>query len=192
MPSHPVEARALRTGNLDEAIEAVTRIYCPHTVEVVGRARGIDAFLKITHSTFQPLVGLSYSASVKIDAQNMSRLFLMMHCARGAASTSTGERQAALLARPAVGQRPLPNLLKLIGKRAQLASRRSMSKRTDFCTKAGSNQSLVSKFAENGMVWPAFHSAWRHSWVVDAAPRAQCIIRNRRDMFCASILTDAL
>jgi hypothetical protein len=67
-----------------------------------------------------------------------------------------------------------------------------MSMRTDFCTKAGSNQSLVSKFAENGMVWPAFHSALRHSWVVDAAPRAQCIIRNRRDMFCASILTGAL
>jgi hypothetical protein len=43
MPSHPDEARALRTGNLDEAIEAVARIYCPHTVEAVGRARGIDA-----------------------------------------------------------------------------------------------------------------------------------------------------
>jgi AraC-like DNA-binding protein len=94
MPSHPDEARTLRTGNLDEAIEAVARIYCPHTVEVVGRARSIDAFLKITHSTFQPLVGLSYSAPVKIDAQNMSRLFLMMHCARGAAST-TQERRTA-------------------------------------------------------------------------------------------------
>jgi AraC-like DNA-binding protein len=94
MPSHPDEARALRTDDIDEAIEAVTRIYCPHTVEVVGRARGIDALLKVTHSTFQPLVGLSYSAPVKIDAQNMSRLFLMMHCARGAAST-TQERRTA-------------------------------------------------------------------------------------------------
>jgi hypothetical protein len=36
-----------------------------------------------------------------------------------------------------------------------------MSKRTDFCMKAGSDHSLVSKFAENGMVWPAFHSALR-------------------------------
>ncbi len=88
------DERALRTRNLDEAIDAVTSVYCPHTVEVVGRARGIDAFLKVTRSTFQPLVGLSYSAPVKIDAQNMSRLFLMMHCARGAASTTQENRTA--------------------------------------------------------------------------------------------------
>jgi AraC-like DNA-binding protein len=59
MPSNPDEARALRTGDLDEAIEAVTRIYCPHTVEVVGRARGIDAFLKITHTTVADHLGIS-------------------------------------------------------------------------------------------------------------------------------------
>jgi hypothetical protein len=86
--------RALRTRNLDEAIDAVTRVYCPHTVEVVGRPRGVDAVLKVTHSTFQPLVKLSYSAPVKIDAQNFSRLFLMMHCARGAASTAQEHRTA--------------------------------------------------------------------------------------------------
>jgi hypothetical protein len=60
MPAtHDLEERALHTRNLDEAIDAVTRVYCPHTIEVVGRARGIEAFLKVTHSTFQPLVGLS-------------------------------------------------------------------------------------------------------------------------------------
>jgi AraC-like DNA-binding protein len=89
-----LEERVLRTRNLDEAIDAVTRVYCPHTIEVVGRARGIEAFLKVTDSTFQPLVGLSYSAPVKIDAQNMSRLFLMMHCARGAAATTQENRRA--------------------------------------------------------------------------------------------------
>jgi AraC-like DNA-binding protein len=95
MPANrdPAE-RALRTRNLDEAIDAVTRVYCPHTVEVVGRTHDIDAFLKVTHSTFQPLVGLSYSAPVKIDAQNMSRLFLMMQCVGGAATT-TQERRTA-------------------------------------------------------------------------------------------------
>jgi AraC-like DNA-binding protein len=86
--------RVLRTRNLDEAIDAVTRVYCPHRVEVAGRARGIDALLKVTHSTFQPLVGLSYSVPVKIETQNMSRLFLMMHCARGAASTIQEHRTA--------------------------------------------------------------------------------------------------
>lgn len=77
----------MRTRNLDEAIDAVTKVYCPHTVEVVGQPRDIDAALEVKHSTFQPLVSLSYSAPVEIDAQNFSGLFLMMRCARGAAST---------------------------------------------------------------------------------------------------------
>jgi AraC-like DNA-binding protein len=93
-PNRDPDGGALRTRNLDEAIDAVTRVYCPHTVEVAGRARGIEAFLTVTRSTFQPLIGLSYSAPVKIDAQNMSRLFLMMHCARGAAATTQERRRA--------------------------------------------------------------------------------------------------
>jgi len=59
MPSRPDDTPLLRTRDLDEAIDAVTRVYCPHSVEVAGRARGIDAVLKVTHSTFQPLVDLS-------------------------------------------------------------------------------------------------------------------------------------
>src|ERR1700730_18213037 len=86
------DGRAVRTRDLDEAIDAVTKVYCPHTIEVMGRARGIDALLNVRYSTFQPLVGLSYSTPVKIDAQNMSRLFLMMHCASGAASTTQEHR----------------------------------------------------------------------------------------------------
>ena len=78
----------MRTRDLDEAIEAVTKVYCPHTIQVVGPARNIDALLEVTHLTSQPLVELSYGAPVKIDAGNFPRLFLMMHCARGRASTS--------------------------------------------------------------------------------------------------------
>ena len=93
MPANPDrDGRAVRTRDLDEAIDAVTKVYCPHTIEVMGRARGIDALLNVRYSTFQPLVGLSYSTPVKIDAQNMSRLFLMMHCASGAASTTQEHR----------------------------------------------------------------------------------------------------
>jgi AraC-like DNA-binding protein len=84
----------MHTRNLDEAIDAVTKVYCPHTVEVVGPARDIDVFLEVNHPTSQPLVSLSYNAPVKIDAMNFSRLFLMMHCERGAAA-STQERRWA-------------------------------------------------------------------------------------------------
>jgi AraC-like DNA-binding protein len=84
----------MRTRNLDEAIDAVSKVYCPHTVEVVGPVGDIDALLEVAHPTSQPLVSLSYSVPVKIDALNFSRLFLMMHCARGAAAATQGRRSA--------------------------------------------------------------------------------------------------
>jgi AraC-like DNA-binding protein len=84
----------VRTRNLDEAIDAVSKVYCPHTVEVMGPIGEMDAFLEVNHPTSQPLVSLSYSAPVKIDAQNFSRLFLMMGCDSGAAAT-TQERRSA-------------------------------------------------------------------------------------------------
>ncbi|MBX9842207.1 MAG: AraC family transcriptional regulator [Xanthobacteraceae bacterium] len=84
----------MRTRNLDEAIDAVSKVYCPHTVEVMGPIGEVDAFLEVNHPTSQPLVSLSYSVPVKIDAQNFSRLFLMMGCASGAAAT-TQERRSA-------------------------------------------------------------------------------------------------
>jgi AraC-like DNA-binding protein len=84
----------MRTRNLDEAIDAVSKVYCPHTVEVVGPVGDIDALLEVAHPTSQPLVSLSYSVPVKIDALNFSRLFLMMHCARGTAATTQGRRSA--------------------------------------------------------------------------------------------------
>jgi transcriptional regulator GlxA family with amidase domain len=32
----------MRTHDLDEAIDAVTKVYCPHTVEITGRTRMVD------------------------------------------------------------------------------------------------------------------------------------------------------
>ena len=84
----------MRTRNLEEAIDAVSKVYCPHTVEVVGPVGEVDALLEVAHPTSQPLVSLSYSVPVKIDALNFSRLFLMMHCERGAAATTQAHRSA--------------------------------------------------------------------------------------------------
>ncbi len=85
----------MRTRNLEEAIDAVSKIYCDHTVEVTGPVDEIDAFLDVRYPTLQPLVSLSYSAPVKIDALNFSRLFLMMRCEDGAAETTQEHRSAA-------------------------------------------------------------------------------------------------
>lgn len=84
----------MRTRNIDEAIDAVSKVYCPHTVEVLGPIADIDAFLEVNYPTWQPLVRLSYSAPVKIDAQNFFRLFLMMGCESGSASTTQGRFKA--------------------------------------------------------------------------------------------------
>jgi hypothetical protein len=39
----------MRTRNLDVAIDAVSKVYCPHTVEVVGPVCEIDALLEVAH-----------------------------------------------------------------------------------------------------------------------------------------------
>jgi|SRR5262245_26248057 hypothetical protein len=72
----------MRTRTLDEAIDAVSKLYCPHTVELTGRVRNTDAVPKVHHSaSSQPLVELSSGAPVNIDAENFPRLFFMMRCA---------------------------------------------------------------------------------------------------------------
>jgi AraC-like DNA-binding protein len=82
----------MRTRDLDEGIDAVARMFCPHTVEVVGRANDLNVTLDVKHPTTQPLVELSYAAPVRITS-NFSR-FLIMHCALGSASILQGGRTA--------------------------------------------------------------------------------------------------
>ena len=84
----------MRTQDLGEIIDAVTKVYCPHTIEVIGPPGRIDAVLNIDHPTTQPMVELAYGTSVKVDAGNFSRLFLMMHSTRGAASARQENRTA--------------------------------------------------------------------------------------------------
>jgi AraC-like DNA-binding protein len=84
----------VRIHDLDEAIEAVSKVYCPHTIEVIGPGRNLDAAFEVTHTASQPLVVLSYGTPVKIDAGNFPRLFLMMHCSQGNASANQANRRA--------------------------------------------------------------------------------------------------
>jgi AraC-like DNA-binding protein len=83
----------MRTRDLDEATAAVTRVYCPHTTRILGPSCDLDVLLEVTRPTSQPLVELSYGVPVTIDAGDFPRLFLMMHCARGSASTSQEKSQ---------------------------------------------------------------------------------------------------
>lgn len=82
----------MRTRDLDQAIDAVTRVYCPHRVRVAAPRREVDVSLDVAGPITQPLVGLSYAAPVDVDAGSFPHLFLMMHCAQGsAAATQSGQ-----------------------------------------------------------------------------------------------------
>src|SRR3977135_1229173 len=76
----------LRTSDLAEAIAAVSRIYCPHEVEIRGSNRGVNAELEGIHGGIQPVVGLRYSTPVRIDAGDFRQLMLMMTCVDGSAT----------------------------------------------------------------------------------------------------------
>lgn len=83
----------MRTRDLDEAVDEVTKAFCPHTVAVMGRGRTLDVRLEVKQpAALQPVVELAYEAPVTIDTR-VSRL-LVMHCVRGSAAALQQGRTA--------------------------------------------------------------------------------------------------
>jgi AraC-like DNA-binding protein len=78
------------TSDLQEAIAAVSRVYCPHDVKVLESNRGIDAVLDSTGPAGRQVVTLRYAAPVKIDAGTFENLLLLMTCVGGAAEATQG------------------------------------------------------------------------------------------------------
>ena len=54
----------IRTSDLTEAVDAVSRVYCPHEVEIRGSNRGVSATLEVIHGAVQRVMSLKYSAPV--------------------------------------------------------------------------------------------------------------------------------
>src|SRR5580700_10256291 len=84
----------MRTRNLDEATAAVTKVYCPHTTEIIGRKHALDIILDVERNKHVPLIRLSFNVPIKVDAQDFSHLFLMMHCSNGSACARQGTAMA--------------------------------------------------------------------------------------------------
>jgi AraC-like DNA-binding protein len=80
----------LVTTDLQEAIAAVSSIYCPHDVKVFESNRGIDAVLEASGASRQQVVALRYAAPVKIDAGTFENLLLFMTCVDGDAEATQG------------------------------------------------------------------------------------------------------
>jgi AraC-like DNA-binding protein len=79
------------TSDMEEAIAAVSRVYCPHDAKVLESNRGIDAVLESSGSGGRRVVTLRYAAPVKIDAGTFENLLLFMTCIDGAAEATQGK-----------------------------------------------------------------------------------------------------
>jgi AraC-like DNA-binding protein len=75
----------MRSKDIDELTAAVSKVYCGHTIRVAGPTSRVDGLLEVTNGP-QPLVRLSYGVPVTIEVGNFPDLFLIKHCAHGAAS----------------------------------------------------------------------------------------------------------
>jgi hypothetical protein len=62
----PTRKKLSRTSDLAEAVDAVSRVYCPHDVEIRRSDRPVNATLKVIRGRAQPVVGLRYSTPVII------------------------------------------------------------------------------------------------------------------------------
>jgi AraC-like DNA-binding protein len=91
----PATKLELSTPDLAEAIAAVSKVYCPHEVKILGSNRGVRTNLAALERPQHSIVSLRYSAPVHIDAGNFDNLMLMMTCTDGSARAGQGRQKVA-------------------------------------------------------------------------------------------------
>ncbi|NNU42013.1 cupin domain-containing protein [Ramlibacter montanisoli] len=77
------------TSDLEEAVAAVSRVYCDHELTVRGGDEAISSSLEVSGG-IQPVVSLRYSARVRIDAGDFENLLLVKTCTAGSATARQG------------------------------------------------------------------------------------------------------
>lgn len=126
----------LRTADLDETVDAVTRIYCPHSVRVRGSNRGVSSELEVHRVGALPVVSLKYSAPVDIDAGDFKSLMLMMSCTSGSARARQGRSDASWETGQTVPMCPdLPSQLCFDAEFAQRSVRIDTTLLDDLCAR---------------------------------------------------------
>jgi AraC-like DNA-binding protein len=90
----PAAKLKLSTADLAEAIAAVSYVYCPHEVKILGGNRGVKTNLEALQQANHRIVSLRYSAPVDIDAGTFDHLMLMMTCVDGSAQAAQGRHKA--------------------------------------------------------------------------------------------------
>jgi len=78
------------TSDLEEAVAAVSRVYCDHELTVRGGEDALSSSLEVVSGGVQPVVSLRYSARVRIDAGDFENLLLVKTCTAGSATARQG------------------------------------------------------------------------------------------------------
>lgn len=126
----------LRTVDLDEAVDAVTRIYCPHSLHIQGSNRGVSSDLEVNRAGALRIVDLKYSVRVHIDAGDFKRLMLIMSCTSGSAWARQGRSEASWLSGQTIPMSPdVPSQLAFDAEFAQRSVRIDLALLDELCAR---------------------------------------------------------
>lgn len=83
----------LSTTDREEAIAAVSRVYCAHELQLDPRSRTGTTTLQADGDGTVAHVGLGYGAAAEVDAGDLTGITLIMHAVSGAGSVHQGRRR---------------------------------------------------------------------------------------------------
>jgi AraC-like DNA-binding protein len=127
---------SLRTTDLDETIDAVSRLYCPHLVRVRGSNDSVSSEVEARRVCALQIVDLKYSARVQIDAGHFDNLMLVMSCVGGSASSQQGRSQASWSSGQTLPMSPgVPSVLDFDARFAQRSVRIDVESLQDMCAR---------------------------------------------------------
>jgi len=86
----------IRTADLDEIVNAVSRVYCPHEIRFCGSNRGELASFEVIHGGIQPVVSFAYPTAIEVDAGRFPSLLLMQTCIEGGITIAQGDASVRL------------------------------------------------------------------------------------------------
>jgi AraC-like DNA-binding protein len=127
---------SLRTTDLDETIDAVSRLYCPHLVRVYGSSGSLWSEVEASRLGSVQIVDLKYSSRVQIDAGDFDNLMLVMSCIGGSASSRQGRSKASWSLGQTLPMSPgVPSVLDFDARFAQRSVRLDVNSLQEMCAR---------------------------------------------------------
>jgi len=154
----------LRTSDVTEAVDAVSRIYCRHEVEIRGKSRPIDAKVEVIRGGIQPVIGLKYSIPIRIHPGHFRNLMLMQTCIDGSGTAAQADSRAMCRRDQTLPLSPgLPTELEFDGRFAQRSVRIDIERLETLCSRWINAPLERSLRFELRPFSPPLEKAWTHA-----------------------------